>query len=51
MLAKITLKIDETPTDPYVLTNMSGDVEEIYSSSGTLEARYVYDTWGKTVQY
>jgi len=28
---------------------MRGDVEGIYNTSGTLQARYIYDSWGKTV--
>ena len=33
----------------YVRCTLSGDVDQIYSGSGNLVARYVYDTWGNTV--
>lgn len=33
----------------YVTTNMQGDVNAIYNSSGTLVARYEYDAWGNTL--
>ncbi|MCL1792201.1 MAG: hypothetical protein FWG40_12835 [Peptococcaceae bacterium] len=29
--------------------NTRGDVEEIYNANGALQARYIYDAWGKTV--
>ena len=33
----------------HVTTNMQGDVNAIYNSSGTLVARYEYDAWGNTL--
>ena len=33
----------------YVVTNTRGDVEELWLASGTMVARYVYDTWGNTI--
>ncbi len=36
-------------TNYYVRCTLSGDVDQIYDTSGNLLARYIYDTWGKTV--
>ena len=47
-LAKITYKNGST-TDYYVVCNSRGDTEAIYNSSGTLLARYTYDSWGKVI--
>ncbi|MCL1791011.1 MAG: hypothetical protein FWG40_06600, partial [Peptococcaceae bacterium] len=33
----------------YFTHNTRGDVEEIYNANGALQARYIYDAWGKTV--
>lgn len=33
----------------YVVTNTRGDIEELRLASGTMVARYVYDTWGNTI--
>ncbi len=33
----------------YAVTNTRGDIEELWLASGTMVARYVYDTWGNTI--
>ena len=33
----------------YVVCNSRGDVEALYGGSGTLVARYIYDSWGNTL--
>ncbi len=38
-----------TETSVYVITNTRGDIEELRLASGTMVARYVYDTWGNTI--
>lgn len=38
-----------TTADYYVRCTLSNDVEQIYDPNGNLLARYIYDTWGKTV--
>ncbi|MEE0966033.1 MAG: DNRLRE domain-containing protein [Bacilli bacterium] len=48
-LVKITYVKNGTSTVYYVTTNTNGDVEAIYSETGVLQARYIYDTWGNTV--
>ena len=32
-----------------VRCTLSGDVDQIFSTSGKLVARYIYDTWGSTL--
>lgn len=36
-------------TDYYVRCTLNGDVDQIYDTSGNLLARYIYDSWGRTV--
>lgn len=48
-LVKITYVKNGISTVYYVTTNINGDVEAIYSETGVLQARYIYDTWGNTV--
>ncbi len=38
-----------TETSVYVVTNTRGDIEELRLANGDLVARYVYDTWGNTI--
>lgn len=33
----------------YPAVNSRGDVEALYNSAGVLEARYIYDSWGKVI--
>ena len=46
-LTWITHKNGLNITDYYVVCNSRGDTEAIYNSSGTLIARYTYDSWGR----
>lgn len=36
-------------TNYIVRCTLSGDADQIYSGSGNLVARYIYDTWGSTL--
>ena len=36
-------------TNYIVRCTLSGDVDQIFSTSGKLVARYIYDTWGNTL--
>ena len=36
-------------TEYYVRCTLNGDVDQIYDTSGNLLARYIYDSWGRTV--
>lgn len=36
-------------TNYIVCCTLSGDVDQIFNTSGNLVARYIYDTWGNTV--
>ena len=38
-----------TTTNYIVRCTLSGDVDQIFNTSGNLVARYIYDTWGNTV--
>ncbi len=40
---------ENTETSVYVVTNTRGDIEELRLANGDLVARYVYDTWGNTI--
>ena len=44
-------RIDSNGTEytVYAVTNTRGDIEELWLASGTMVARYVYDTWGNTI--
>ena len=48
-LSGITYYVGTTGYSYYVLCNVSGDVYEIYTSSGTLAAKYIYDAWGNII--
>ncbi len=48
-LASITyIGADNKITTIYAIANSRGDVEELRAVDGSLIARYVYDSWGKT---
>jgi len=43
------VKADGSKYVVYVICNSRGDVEELRNESGTLFARYVYDSWGNVI--
>lgn len=34
----------------YAVVSSRGDVEALYNGSGTMEARYIYDSWGRVIR-